>query len=87
MTLTDAEKRRGRPVAGRPDRTERPYLFVVKDDMTVEMRRPKVDRIVGGEAVIADGVKPGEKVVTDGQLQLVPGARVQLKQAIGGTPR
>lgn len=56
------------------------YLFVVKDDMTVEMRRPKVDRVVGGEAVIADGVKPGEKVVTDGQLQLVPGARVQLKQ-------
>jgi membrane fusion protein, multidrug efflux system len=56
------------------------YLFVVKDDMTVEMRRPKVDRIVGGEAVITDGVKPGEKVVTDGQLQLVPGARVQLKQ-------
>ena len=56
------------------------YLFVVKDDMTVEMRRPKVDRIVGGEAVIAEGVKPGEKVVTDGQLQLVPGARVQLKQ-------
>jgi multidrug efflux system membrane fusion protein len=57
------------------------YLFVVKDDMTVDMRRPKIDRIVGGEAVVAEGVKPGEKVVTDGLLQLVPGARVQFKAA------
>jgi membrane fusion protein, multidrug efflux system len=55
------------------------YMFVVKDDMTVELRRPKIDRTVGGETVIAEGVKAGEKVVTDGQLQLVPGARVQVK--------
>jgi membrane fusion protein, multidrug efflux system len=48
------------------------YMFVVKDDMTVELRRPKIDRTVGGETVIAEGVKAGE-------LQLVPGARVQVK--------
>jgi len=57
------------------------YLFVVKNDMTVELRQPKVDRVVGNESVVSDGVKPGEKVVIDGQLQLVPGARVQVKTA------
>jgi hypothetical protein len=29
--------------------------------------------------VIEDGLKPGEQVVTDGQLRLVPGAKVQPK--------
>jgi hypothetical protein len=29
--------------------------------------------------VVAQGVRPGEKVVTDGQLQLIPGARVEVK--------
>ena len=57
------------------------YVFVVKDDMTVEMKRPKIDRTIGNETVIADGLAPGEKVVVDGQLQLVPGARVQAKPA------
>jgi multidrug efflux system membrane fusion protein len=57
------------------------YVFVVKDDMTVEMKRPKIDRAVGNETVIAEGLAAGEKVVVDGQLQLVPGARVQAKPA------
>jgi len=57
------------------------YVFVVKDDMTVEMKRPKIDRSVGNETVIAEGIAAGEKVVVDGQLQLVPGARVQAKPA------
>jgi membrane fusion protein, multidrug efflux system len=57
------------------------YVFVVKDDMTVEMKRPKIDRTVGNETVIAEGLAAGEKVVIDGQLQLVPGARVQVRSA------
>lgn len=57
------------------------YVFVVKDDMTVEMKRPKIDRTVGNETVIAEGLAAGDKVVVDGQLQLVPGARVQAKPA------
>lgn len=57
------------------------YVFVVKDDMTVEMKRPKIDRTVGNETVIAEGLAAGEKVVVDGHLQLVPGARVQAKPA------
>ena len=57
------------------------YVFVIKSDKTVEMRRPKIDRTVGRETVVSEGIAPGELVVTDGQLQLVPGAAVQIKPA------
>jgi multidrug efflux system membrane fusion protein len=55
------------------------YVFVVKPDFTVESRPVVVARTFGDLAVVAQGVKPGEKVVTDGQLNLVPGTRVELK--------
>ena len=54
------------------------FVYVVKADQTVEARTISTRRTVGNETVV-DGVKPGEKVVTDGQLQLVPGARIQIK--------
>jgi membrane fusion protein, multidrug efflux system len=52
------------------------YVYVVKGDRTVELRRVSIDRQQGGETVIADGLKGGEEVVTEGQLRLAPGARV-----------
>jgi len=55
------------------------YVYVVKEDMTAEMRPVKVDRVYGEESVIASGLKPGERVVTDGQLRLRPGAKVEIK--------
>jgi multidrug efflux system membrane fusion protein len=55
------------------------YVYVVKDDMTAEMRPVKVSRSHGEESIIAEGLKPGERVVTDGQLRLAPGARVEVK--------
>jgi multidrug efflux system membrane fusion protein len=54
------------------------YVFVVKDDNTAEARPVTVDRTVDGMAVIAKGLRPGEKVVTDGQLRLTNGTRVQV---------
>jgi multidrug efflux system membrane fusion protein len=57
------------------------YVFVVKPDQTAESRPVTVARQVGSETVIAEGVAPGEIVVTDGQLRLVPGARVEVKTA------
>jgi len=56
------------------------YVFVVKDDHTVEQRPVQVDRMDERDAVIADGLSGGETVVTDGQLRLVPGAPIQVKQ-------
>jgi membrane fusion protein, multidrug efflux system len=55
------------------------FVFVVKPDHTVEYRAVTVERLMDGEAVIQAGLSPGEQVVTDGQLRLVPGARVEIK--------
>src|SRR6185503_3947254 len=52
------------------------YVFVVKPDQTVESRPVKVARNLGDSVVIAEGLEGGETVVTDGQLRLVPGAKV-----------
>lgn len=60
------------------------YVYVVKGDQTVEMRPVEVARTAGTETVLRQGVKPGETVVTDGQLRLVPGSRISIK---GGTPQ
>ncbi|OGK85258.1 MAG: hypothetical protein A2X53_12820 [Candidatus Rokubacteria bacterium GWA2_70_23] len=55
------------------------FVFVVKPDLTVESRRVKVGRRLPRELVIEEGLQAGERVVTDGQLRLVPGARVEIK--------
>lgn len=53
------------------------YVYVVKPDGTAEPRPVEVARDVGDTTVIAKGVAPGETVVTEGQLRLFPGAKVQ----------
>ena len=58
------------------------YCYVVKADTTVEARPVVVSRTWGNLSVIAEGVDPGEIVVTDGQLRLSPGARAQVRQAL-----
>jgi len=59
-----------------------PYVFVVKADDTVEARPVKIDRSLGDDTVISQGLAPGERVVTDGQLRLVPGAKVAVKAGL-----
>jgi len=62
------------------------YVFVIKPDMTVETRPVAVNRTTKGQSVIDKGLGPGERVVTDGQLRLVPGSRVQIKEALAPQP-
>jgi len=59
------------------------FVFVVRGDGTVEQRPVTVVRSDEVEAVIADGLTVGETVVTDGQLRLVTGASVVVKDAVG----
>ncbi len=61
------------------------YVFVIKNDLTVEDRSLLVGRTLNNETIIEKGLQAGEKVVTDGQLRLVPGDRVQLKEKTGGS--
>jgi multidrug efflux system membrane fusion protein len=53
------------------------FVYVVKQDQTVEPRQVAAGRTVAGKVVLEKGVAPGEVVVTDGQLRLYPGARIQ----------
>ncbi len=55
------------------------FVYVVSAEGTVAPRTVVSSRSVEGRAVIEQGLKPGETVVTDGQVRLVPGARVQIK--------
>jgi multidrug efflux system membrane fusion protein len=55
------------------------YVFVIKNDLTVEDRPVIVGRTLNSETVIDKGLQSGERVVTDGQLRLVPGAKVEVK--------
>jgi len=56
-----------------------PFVFVVKADSTVESRPVKVGRRLAREIVVEKGLTSGERVVTDGQLRLLPGTRVEIK--------
>jgi len=64
------------------------FVFLVKPDQTVELRTVTVARISGDETVVQSGVAPGDTVVTDGHLRLVPGSRISVKTSnlAGGTP-
>ena len=52
-------------------------VFVMKPDHTVELRPVRTGPSADGLIAIRSGVQAGELVVTDGQLRLVPGARVE----------
>jgi multidrug efflux system membrane fusion protein len=54
------------------------FVYVVKPDMTVESRPVVPGLIVGDSVVIDQGLTAGETVVTEGQLRLVPGTKVQV---------
>lgn len=58
-----------------------PYAFVVKPDSTLELRQIKPgQRQDADTTVIISGLKPGEMVVTRGQLQLAPGMKVAAQE-------
>ena len=61
------------------------HVFVVKDDASVEERAITTGMRIDGETVVESGLTPGEKVVTDGQLQLTSDTKVEerSKPAVG----
>jgi multidrug efflux system membrane fusion protein len=58
------------------------HVFVVKPDSSVEVRPVVVARTDEGEAVIAQGLKPDEQIVREGQFLLSAGSRVEIKDTI-----
>jgi len=62
------------------------YVYVVGSDHTVKTQDVTLGRAVQDYVVIEKGVAQGQQVVTDGQLRLVPGARVEVKPGGTNTP-
>jgi multidrug efflux system membrane fusion protein len=56
------------------------FLYVLRADQTVEMRSVEQSRTLEQQAVLSRGVSVGEKVVVEGQLRLVPGSKVVVKE-------
>jgi multidrug efflux system membrane fusion protein len=55
------------------------YVYVINQDLTAMQQPVKVGWNVGENTVIASGLQAGQRVVTDGQLRLTPGAKVDIK--------
>lgn len=64
---------------------EGPFVFVVKADRSVESRPVTIGARVDQDIVIANGIQSGETVVTEGQIRLAPGIKVQIRDASGRT--
>lgn len=66
------------------------FVFVVQADSSAATRPVRVERTAGELAVVSGELEPGERVVTDGQLRLRQGSKVQVKaaadSAAGRTP-
>ena len=54
------------------------FTWLVKPDGTVEPRKIEVTRTQSEQAVVASGLAEGDTVVTEGQLRLTQGAKVEI---------
>ncbi len=63
-------------------------VFTVNRNNTVELRVVTIANRVGDNAVVTDGLKPGDRVIVEGQLKVRPGATVQAQpyHANGAAP-
>jgi multidrug efflux system membrane fusion protein len=57
------------------------FVYVVKDDSTAEIRPVTLGQRQGELVIVASGVKPGERVVTSGQMGVTPGGKVRIEEA------
>ena len=63
-----------------PDGT---FAFVIDDNLSAQVRPIKVAQIEQGQALIEQGLNPGERVVVDGQYKLQAGSKVKLPEPGG----
>src|SRR6185369_1123481 len=60
------------------------FVYVVKQDKTVESRPVVTGSRVEQDMVVSEGLAVGETVVTEGQLRLAPGSKVVVRDGRGG---
>ncbi len=74
------------PVAGVQQGDQGPFVFVVDKNMKVSIRKVKAGPANGDEIAILSGVRPGERVVTEGVDNLRSGMTVTLAQRASSIP-
>jgi multidrug efflux system membrane fusion protein len=62
------------------------FVYIVKPDDTVELQTVTVERTFNGRSVVRS-LTPGQTVVTDGQLRLTPGVKIQIKDSVESKPQ
>lgn len=67
------------PAAAPQASAQGPFVYVVKEDSTAEQRTVTPGQRQGDLVVISQGVKPGERIVVNGQLGVTPGGKVQIE--------
>jgi multidrug efflux system membrane fusion protein len=79
LTLAVEHNRVAVPSAAVQTGQQGQYVYAITADKTAEIRAIHPLRTYDGWTVINNGVAPGELVVTDGQLRLTPGAKVEIR--------
>lgn len=82
LTLTTKPKAVLAPTQAIETGQDGQFVFVVKQDLTAEQRPVVSGFTFRDHTVIEKGLSPGEIVVTDGQLRLLPGSKVEIKKQI-----
>lgn len=63
------------------------FVYVLSpDQQTVQLRIVKPGQTIENKIVVESGITPGETVVTDGQMRLIPGAKVRVVNPVAQQP-
>jgi len=81
LTLTTEKNRVVVPSPAVQTGQQGQYVYVIKDDMTADLRVITAGRSYGEWTIVDKGIAAGEKVVTDGQLRITPGVKVEIKNS------
>ena len=65
------------PSAAAQDSAKGPFVYVIKQDSTAELRPVKLGQRQG-QLVVVEGLQPGERVVLNGQIGVIPGSKVRV---------
>jgi multidrug efflux system membrane fusion protein len=74
------------PAEAPQDSAKGPFVYVVKQDSTAELRPVKLGQRQGNMIVIEQGLQPGEQVVINGQIGILPGGKVRVVPSSQAVP-
>ena len=74
------------PAAAPQDSAKGPFVYVVKDDSTAELRPVKLGQRQGDLVVVEQGLQSGDRVIINGQLGVMPGGKVRVVTGAAAAP-